>query len=234
MLTIICGEDTVASRNYYQKLTKTYFDKGYYLQTITYQEIPDILKGLSEINTLFNDKKIFLTENLDRNFRPLRKNAKTLDTLQQAIKLIDSSKEIELIDWEDGKSTWELKLKNLGQIKEFKQDDNIFKFQESCYPGNRLQFYRSLIQMVAFNEDGFIFIMLVRYIRQLILAQASALPTNIPPWQRGKLYNQAKLWNREHLIKFYQGLQRIDFNIKTGSNPQTIKDSLDILACYFL
>ena len=104
MLTIICGEDTSASRSYFSSLKKEYSNKGYEIRDIAYQNIESINLWSSESPSLFGDKKVFFSEKLNKHFR--KDNAMFTSELQKIAKI----KDVELITWEDV-SLWELKLK---------------------------------------------------------------------------------------------------------------------------
>src|SRR3989339_49829 len=121
MITIICGEDTISSRNYFISLKK--------------------------------------------------KNKKIVDDLQR----IAAMKDVELVDWEEV-SGWELKLKKIGQIKEFKPNQTIFKLLDLLYPGNKVLFLSLLNKLSQELDENFIFIMLIRYVRNLIVIKEGAIP----------------------------------------------------------
>ena len=104
---------------------------------------------------------------------------------------------------------------------------------DACYPGNLKQFVSNLKIISELTEDIFIFIMLARHMRKILITKLGEKLPKLMSWQIAKLSNQAKYWKLENLINFYQGLHRIDVNAKTNS-PYSIKESLDILACYYL
>lgn len=228
MLTIICGEDNISSRNYYLSLKNNYLNKGFSLQEINFDQILDILNWSSQSLTLFGEKKIFFMENINKYLSkaPLR----TIDDLKK----ISKTKEIELVIWEDLKSTRDLKLKTIGVIKEFKPTKTIFKLLGACYPDNFKNFILLLESMVETVDQNFILVMLSRHTRNLLLAKLNLLSSSLQPWQKSKLIAQSRFWSLEKLLKFYQGLFRIELSLKTGTTPYGIKRSLDILACYFL
>ena len=227
MLTIICGEDTSASRSYFASLKKEYSKKGYEIRDIAYQNIESINLWSSESPSLFGDKKVFFSEKLNKYFR--KDNPAFTSQLQKIAK----TKEIEMVDWEDV-SLWELKLKKIGSVKEFKPNQTIFKLQDALYPGNR-QGFISLLESLSENMDeNFIFIMLVRYVRNLIIIKEGGMPAKMQSWQTYKLKSQVSHWKTENLVNFYEALFKIEIGLKTGSNPFSIKESLEILACHFL
>lgn len=227
MLTIICGEDTISSRNYFISLKKNYSGKGFEIRDIKFNEIVEITRWLADSPSLFFQKKIFFTERLNKYIK--KENQKLTADLQK----IEKMKDVELIDWEE-MSRWELKLKKIGYVKEFKPNETIFKLLESLYPSNRVSFVSLLDKLAQDLDENFIFIMLVRYVRNLIIIKEGEIPPRMQSWQTYKLKTQARHWKIENLVNFYEALFKIEVGLKTSSNPFSIKESLDILACHFL
>ena len=227
MLIIICGEDVASSRNYFNSLKKEYLAKQFEIRNVAYYEIGDIDRWLGESASLFSQKKVFFSERLNKFIK--RDNKKLLEDLQK----IDKMEDVELVDWEEV-SGWELKLKKIGQVKEFKPDQTIFKLLDSVYPGNRVLFISYLDKLSHNLDENFIFIMLVRYIRNLIIVKEGSVPPKMQTWQTYKLKSQTNHWKQENLVNFYQALFKIEVGLKTSSNPFSIKESLEILACHFL
>ena len=125
-----------------------------------------------------------------------------------------------------------LKINNL--VKEFKPDQTIFKLLDSVYPGNKVLFISYLDKLSQNLDENFVFIMLIRYIRNLIIIKEGAVPPKMQSWQTYKLKSQALHWKQENLVNFYQALFKIEIGLKTSSNPFSVKESLEILACHFL
>ncbi len=227
MLTVICGEDTVASRNYFLELKIKYQKQGIDVQEISHQQIEELNKWLADNQSLFYSKKVFFTQSLNKFI-----TKKT--SIKHLIEVYSRSKTLELIDWEEEKSARELKLGKLAMIKEFKANQTIFKLLDSCYPNNLSTFIKILHSLSSKIEDGFIFHMLSKHFRNLLIIKSGEKPKKILDWQVWKLKKQAKFWSLERLIAFYEALHRIDIAVKTSSNPFSLRHSLDILAFYFL
>ncbi|DAB31148.1 hypothetical protein A2334_05325 [Candidatus Roizmanbacteria bacterium RIFOXYB2_FULL_38_10] len=228
MLIIICGEDTVTSRNFFANIKNDFTKKNIEVKDITAQSIPELLSWSADNLSLFSDKKVFFTEHLEASI--IRKRGKKNEDV---VTTIANRKDIEFYDWEE-KSGRDIKLKDIAQIKEFKPHDSIFKLLESCYPGNRNVFVQ-LLQTICDSHDAtFIFIMIYRHIRSLILAYERIFSPRQQSWQQHKLHSQAARWSQNILVKFYEGLYRIESSTKSGNNPYGVKKSLEILACYYL
>jgi len=232
MITIICGEDVVSSRKYLVDLKSDLKKKGFYIQEISAQDTLELTVGSSDTASLFNDKTAFFTSNLDKYLKKFSRSEKGKRYIGK-LNLLAESKKLHLVDWEDGVSFYNLKLKKTGSIKEFKPDANIFKLLDCCYPGNLKSFLSQLGILKETSDEQFIFIMLNRHIRTLILASNNIL-SGMPPWQKYKLVGQAKKWSIEKLLGFYEGLHKIDISLKSGGSYRGIKESLDILSCFYL
>lgn len=227
MLTIVCGEDTIVSRQYFQKLKDQYKSKGYEVCLIQKADPETLRIQTSETNSLFSEKRVFFSEHLVK----FLKRSKSKEVLAQIQTIMKS--DIEWIDWEQY-SAREISNPKGATIKELKPSSSIFKLLDECYPGNLKQFMNDMNAVLESQEDGFIYAMLCKHIRSLVLAKADGLSTATSPWQKSKLSSQARLWTDDKLIAFYEGLARIDISVKTSSSPYGIKKSLDILACYLL
>ncbi|MFH0979327.1 MAG: hypothetical protein V1803_00015 [Candidatus Roizmanbacteria bacterium] len=229
MLTIICGEDSIASRDYYSNLKKSYQDKVFQIIEIPSSELENIPSWMAESQSLFNQNKIFFTVNINK--RLSRKlNLKINKVVEQLIK----DKTVEVIDWEEEISSRELKFPKGFIIKEFKPPQNIFKLQDALYPGNLKSFLSILNQLTETVDENFVFIMLIRHLRNLLLVKIGQGNSKLQSWQIAKLKNQVSKWQLDKLINFYDSFHKIDVSQKTSTNPYTLKKSLDILSVYYL
>lgn len=228
MLTIICGEDTVTSRKYFSDLKHSFAKKGNEVKHISSSELPDIPKWLAESSSLFGERLIFFAENTNKLL-----SRKKGDRLMETLKTIADLKNAELFIWEEAGGR-EIRLKGIGQIKEFKPNQTIFKLLDMCVPSNKLPFLKALETLRQSTDEYFIFVMLHRHIRNVLVTKLGNPPASLQPWQMQKFASQANLWQLETLLTFYEGLIRIDISTKTGTNPHGIKKSIEILACYFL
>ncbi len=228
MITIICGEDTTSSRTYFLDLSRKYKEQKYNIQYVTYTELSLVLEHAQFATNLFDQKQIFTIHNLNKSISA--RSGAAISYLEQIAK--DDT--IELIDWEDGTTARHLKFAHLAKVKEFKPSSNIFKLADSCYPGNLRVFVTTLSELAKPGEDMLIYVVLMRHIRNVLLAALGDPLSKLQSWQKAKVYNQAKLWKQDALIAFYDALLRIDISLKSGKNIYGIKNSLDIAACYYL
>ncbi len=229
MLFIVCGEDNVSSRDYFLSLQSEYRKKGSDIKKIASNELGVVLTESSAGPNLFGQQHVFVTENLNKAVSR-KKGDKALELLER----VSRDKDFVLLDWEDGVGQRELKMATLGKVKEFKPGANIFKLLDACYPSN-LQVFIHLLQSVTTSQNEmFIYIMLRRHFRNLLLVSSGANLSNLQAWQFMKLKQQVKFWQPESLISFYDRLISLDISLKTGKNAYSLKSSLELLACYYL
>lgn len=215
------------SRNFFLDLQINYKKKGIEVKPISLAEIYEMSRWLNDSPSLFSEKRVFVTEFLNRKIK--KDNKKILAELERLAKL----KDVEMVDWEDAPARF-IKIAKLAKVKEFKPDKTVFKLLDSLYPGNKKNCLQLLSSLSQTNEDNFIFHMLVRQVRYLIMAKQDVMPPKMQSWQFGKLKQQTKSWDLKSLIDFYQGLYRIEVAAKTSRSPYSIKQSLDILAMFYL
>jgi hypothetical protein len=233
MLTIFCGEDSVAARAEFTRAVEKYKASQAEILNITPSSVVDIYKGLADNLSLFSTQKVFCVENLEKySFKKSTKAKK--DSVYEALVSISSDKSVVLLDFEDGKQARMLKLKDLAKVHESKPATSIFQLMDECIPNNKLQFIKSLRTVCETQDEMFTFIMLFRHVRQLVLASQGELSAKLPPWQKYKILGQAKKWEAKKLVDFYSGLIKIEINAKTSSDPYGIAKSLEILACHYL
>lgn len=229
MLTIICGEDAIASREYFLNLKQEYIKKNYEIYNTTVQELPEISKWLAESSSLFSFKRVYFIESLNKKIS--RRNNLTLYSL---VENLAKKKDIEIIDWEEYAQKRELKISEGITVKEFKLSTSIFKLLDSCYPKNLKTFVQLLHSLPEKLDDMFIFVMLIRHMHNLFVIKHKGVIKSLQSWQVAKLKSQARLWDSDKLDSFYEGLYRIEVSVKSGKNPFSLRKSLDLLACYFL
>lgn len=229
MLITVCGEDTIASRNYVNTLKQQYKSKEYEIKNIPSKEVLEVIKSGANSLSLFEQKRVFFIEGFNTYISRIKDK-----NVLKGIEEISTNKDIEIVNWEEGKSSRDIKTKLLGTVKEFKPDKSIFSLLDTCYPGNLQTFIQVLNQVTETQDEGFAYAMLCKHIRTLILAGSDAVPSSVPSWQKYKLIGQAKKWDLEKLTSFYDGLAKIDVSLKTSNNIYGIKKSLELLACYYL
>lgn len=229
MLIVVCGEDNVASREYFNSLIRKYRVKDYIPKTIVYDELKLLIKEISQSLDLFGLKQLYYIENLSKKL-----GKKKYDDSTSLLKKIDQNKRIVLIDWEDHLSKREIKTGKIGIIKEFKPQTNVFKLLDACYPHNLASFRHTLELIANPKTEMFIYTMLTRHIKSLLLAKEGETFANLATWQRQRIFVQSKRWNKEKLISFYQKLLGIDISLKTGKNIFGLKNSIELLSCYYI
>jgi len=229
MLTIVCGEDSSKSREYFSALKNDYKNKYVTIVDVASAQLDEITKWMGESTSLFSETQVFFTQNLNKKLSK-KSTPKQIKIIEEIIK----SKTIDLVDWEEEVPSRFLKFGAGAKIKEFKLSESIFKLQDTLVPGSFKNFANMLNILKEGTEETFIFIMLQRHLRNLLLVKMGLNPGKLATWQIGKLKNQTASWKLENLMSFYDSFHKIDVSSKTGSNPFSLSNSLDLLASYYL
>ncbi len=221
MLKIVCGENTVASREYFSSLKKELKKKGYSVIELAADNFFSKISDVRENMMLFSEKKVFFAENI---YKRLSKKKE----FKKILKEFESDKSNNLVIWEE-LSAREISGVDKKSIIEFKFPENIFKLLDSFYLGNFPQFHSLLMRISERVPEYLIFYLLIKRVHQLLLISLGE-SVNLPEWQKTRLKRQAKLWTLDKLLKAVEGLYKIDLRLKTSSTPFSLVDSLDILA----
>jgi hypothetical protein len=205
MIQIICGENSIASRDYFLEIKKNLQKQNYFISEIRPENIADLIEP-ETITPLFYQNKAFFAENL---YQKISKNKKILDKLEQL-----SSTKFDLYIWEE-KTKYELKSFSRFKIIEFKLEKNIFNLLDNFFPGNKESFYTMLHQIINEKNENLFFYLLTKRIRQLILVKTNQNLPLIQPWQLYRLKKQASKWSLTNLVKIYQSFFSIEIDLKT-------------------
>lgn len=229
MITVICGEDSVASRNYLNDTLKQHEEKyGSTLNILTAVELIDLSLQDSQPISLF-ETPVYLLENASKKI--VRKGS---GDLYKSLLKIAKSSEITLFIWEANVGKREIKTADLGVVKEFKLSSSIFTLLDKCYPSNLSPFLAEFTTLVTPTTELFMQIMLTRHIRSLLAIRLGEVPARMQSWQVGKLKAQAFRWETNNLLDFYEKLLSIEVRLKTGRSVYSVGDSLTLLSCYYL
>ncbi|MBI5044342.1 MAG: hypothetical protein HZC02_00220 [Candidatus Levybacteria bacterium] len=225
MITIIHGDDTASSRNYFNEL-KTKFSN-----TVTLDgESTSLTELMQEMDGggLFVTSKTYLVE----YFFKRRKKSSEFEAILSYIQ--SKTLEHEIFLWEDK----ELDKKSLSYfkhatIKTFKLPQTLFLFLDSIKPNAGKQLIMLHQRVLETIEGEMVFFMLVRQLR-ILLALSDQTDSYIDevkrlaPWQAAKMQKQAKLFPKRELKRLYLALAQIDQDLKTGNLATPLHVSLDI------
>ncbi len=219
MKTFLHGENIVESRNELQNIRTQH--KGEIInlngKNVALTELKQALESMS----LFGQDRLVIIENL------ISRQSKT--QLKEVIDYITSEKtSVNIVIWE-GKEVGKILLRKFTSwdIQLFKIPKVLFTFLDSITPGNAQRMLELLINSRKSNEDMFIFLMIVRQIRLLLLAKDRGL-TGMPPWIAGKISRQSSSFSKEQLINLYKKLLLIDIGQKTGKASFNLNQELDL------
>ncbi len=235
MITLIHGEDTAASRNYFFELKKASVDsKQLEGQSVTSIDLQQTVEGSDLFGTV---PIVFIDELISK-----RKSPKEIE---QLINILNTS-EAAITVWESKTLTpKQLQQFNNVTIKEFKIPSTIFALLDSLKPGNGKVLIEQFHQTLQDKDPEFVLVMLQRQIRILLaISSKSSLSSlgegqgevgtisevsRMAPWQKGKLDKQTKLFTPERLKNLHAKLFQLELGMKTGGLTLPLPDSIDLL-----
>lgn len=221
MNIVLHGDDQTKSRD---ALSILRVDRDEVIIIDGKQAVLGDIKQACESVSLFGEKRLVIIENL---FSRLSKNE-----LKEIISYLSSLEtDYDIIIWE-GKTLSKAVITKLGkkwQAKEFSLPKVIFTLMESIRPKNNIKMLELLQKSRGLKVgNDFIFLMLVRQIRMLILAKDKGLG-DMPFWMAGKFEKQADYFNQSELLLMYKKLLAIDIRQKTGTGGYDLAGELDLL-----
>lgn len=224
MITVIHGEDTQLSRNFYFNL-KQKIASAVTLDGVTVSPL-DLQQALSG-QDLFGDSKTIFIEDLFSKRKGTKDIEPFIDTLN------NSSENIIL--WESK----ELTARSLSPLKNasvrlFKIPSTIFAFLDNFRPSNGRQLVELFHKTLQDKDPEFVLFMTTRLIRTLLALQDNSESTiseiaRLAPWQRGKLDKQSRAFSQEELLSLHSKLFQLELDMKTGASALPLADSIDLL-----
>ena len=183
-----------------------------------------VLTQALESTSLFGGDTLVIIENLTRY------NAKKTKLLDQLASIISTNaKTADILLWED-KELSATQINRFGkdiQLRLFKTPMVLFQFLDGLKPDSASSMLTVFQKAVEKDAPELLFTMIVRRFRQLLIVKDSGTPEGISPWQLGKLTSQVKLFTMDKLVSMYEKLLTIEYSIKSGSSPFTMKEHIE-------
>lgn len=229
MITIIHGDNTSLSRNYFRELKKKYKDLvSFDVGKIT---ITDLVQNIEGSGLFGETKTIFIEEFLTKLTKTNKESKEILDFI------IKNAKSSTFVLWES-KEILKSDLSKFRDaiVKIFKLPKIIFLFLDNLRPNNSKNLLNLFHQAIDMGiKEELILFMIQRQIRLLLALSDPSKDVSIDellrlaPWQMGKLSGQAKLFNVSDLKKVYRKIYEIEIGQKTGTLPLSLSQSIDFL-----
>lgn len=223
MITIIHGDDIVASRKFFNEEKSKKDNIKSFSGSYSLTSIMQAFEG-----SLFdNEISIYIESLLDN-----KKNTEK----EGIINYLSTQKNLgNVYLWEDK----EIPLKTLqvfknSQNKVFKLPKLLFTFLDSIKPDDGKQLIILFHTILEQSDPDFVFAMILRQFRLLL---AVSEPDSIEeikrlgPWQITKLKKQSSFFTEKQLLVQYNKLFTIDNKLKTGTLILTLTQAIDFFLC---
>lgn len=223
-VTVYSGDDIVSSRKAF--LTHLELLRNQKVETVRIagkELTEEVLENFSVPVSLFKEKRALAIEGLlgGPKSKEKEKILERLGRLSDCLVIIWENKEFPKND--------QLKYPKNFVFKNFKLPPILFNFLDSISPGKTDANLKALREALKEVDPSYLFLMLARQIRFLILAKDEKNMPAMSPWQKSKIIQQAKAFNLPKLINFYRKLLEIDWQQKTSNLPFPLSKMLELL-----
>ncbi len=213
MVTLIHGDDVVASRNYLLQLKKSLKDKEQMWIDPQKMAEEEIIQKTQSQSLFSSDRVVFVENGMNR-----------IDILLAG--------DADLVIWNEGQATATAvkKLPKDAKIVEFKPPSLIFGYLDSLGPQSAARSIPMMEKVLESGSDeGLVFYMTLKRVRQLTSYLANPSSARMPSWQLDRIKRQAQSFGLPKLLKLYLALLRIDWRIKTGRMQKNYIGSMEFL-----
>ena len=226
MIYIFLGDDPAASRNEFIQFKEKLASDGYSINVLNNDNLDDLDKSLYVSDSLFEDKKVLVCENMFAK----------VATRKLFLPFDNTDKNTIILDWEEECDDKAVKFafKNI-VIKQSKLSENIFKLMDSITPGNLKVVIDYLSKMSDSTNENILLFMIQKRIKELIFVKNDIQSVKkLQSWQITRLKAQSSTWETGKLLSFYEALYRVEVNVKTSRGYYSIKKALDMMFCYYI
>lgn len=218
---ILHGENQVQSRKALSEVVRQAKKDGLEVTRLSGEDL-DKEKLLTAVRSqaLFGGDHLVVVEDFFATFKSASKTLKEIP--------LDGA---QLVFWESkplSKSSVSGLDRNF-EILEFRIPVSVFKFLDSLAPNNVHIALKLLQQAVKDDSADFILLMIARQVRLLIWAKLDPKTLKVAPWQRSRIIEQAKKWDKDKLLSFHTELLNLDRANKRSRLPEDLSASLDLL-----
>jgi len=224
MLTIIHGENIIASRNFLFSSIQSAKRKNQEIIKFNPKNLtPEGLTTAFE-GSLFSQQKLIVIESLKSIPFSLKK------PIIDCINRHKESNDIIIFEEKTAQNTWLRQFPNAAN-RLFKPSPIIFHFLDSLGVKNKKQTLQLLNQLFTQKATGLAFYFLIKRLENLILVKEKKLASLSvkAPWQKQKLIQQSQNFTQQQLTNFLSQLAVLDFRQKTGQLPCSFEFGLELL-----
>lgn len=222
-ILVYSGDDIVSSRKAFLEYLGSFKEGDFELIRTNGKDLTEeALELYSSPTSLFGQKKVLAIENLLLGAKSKEK--------EKIIEKIAKDEGCNIVIWEgkDIPKADQKKYPGNFIFKNFKLPQILFNFLDSLSPGKTKENLNLFHRVIEEVDPAYVFLMVVRQFRYLILASENEL-SGMPPWQSGKFFRQTKLFNKEKLLIVYEKLLEIDYRQKTSQSVNNLVFELDLL-----
>lgn len=214
MVSLLHGEDTVASRRFLLSLRNSFQEGPVY--EFNGESLPEFVR-LSDGRDFFSPRKLVIVEFFKQSI------PKQIPYLQY---LTGKPETTEVIFWVGSELSARCELLITGQrqgwrVKNFKGFNRryVFDFVDAVFSRNSVLAFKSFCSILSRNENLFgIISLIVQRLRLLLWSKTNvSFFTNLKPFVRSRVEKQAALFSVEELVEALEKCSQVDSEIKVGA-----------------
>ena len=214
MVSVLHGEDTVASRRFLLSLRSSFNEGSVY--EFNGESLEEFVR-LSDGRDFFSPRKLVVIEFFKQSV-PRQ--------IPYLTYLTGKPETTEVVFWIGSELPHRCELLTIGQrqgwqVKIFKGFNRsyVFSFIDAVFSRNSVLAFKSFCPVLSHNENLFGIISLIVQRLRLLLWSKTSVPffANLKPFVRSKVERQATLFSVEELTHALENCSRIDSEIKVGA-----------------
>ena len=222
---IFFGDDIISSRKAFLFELDGLREKGYEITKIPGKELnEEFLENSLGAKTLFGEKRALAIE----GFLSLTKSKDKEKIFEKISSFKDTEAVLAFWESKEFSKADQQKYPKEYVFKNFKLPGSLFTFLDSLKKNQKKSNIENFRIVTEAVDEFFLFSMLVRQVRLLILTKEKALGS-VPSWQKAKLEKQASEFELEGFLYLYKKMLDMDYRQKTSQTPFSFKASLELL-----
>lgn len=229
MITILHGDNTVASRDQMVKLKESAKTRGYEIITVDGKKSSfEQITLVSQTQTLLGEAAVFVEEYFG-NKKNIEQRAKGKGQKEKSIgyEMLSGT----VVFWESKELSQSLinSLPKKWKTQNFSISRKTFQFLDAIMPGNTKKALMLLNEVIQTDTEYVVLPTLAWHVRMLIWAKQNPQSLEGQTWKKQKLIQQAQRFSAGQLLDLHNSLYKLDRAQKTGTLEIPLSHALDLM-----
>ena len=220
MITILHGDNQVASRTRLLKLKEEAQMKNFYVVVLDGKQSSfEAINISAQTTSLLGQRSAIFAEEFFS--RKGAKSKKQKDLLESGLVVFWESIELPKSILDSFPKNW--------KIEHFPIPKTIFRLLDSLVPENAKNILQLIYRAKSQEPEQLVLAMMSWHVRYLLWAKEEPRTLDAPQWKRRGLITQANMFTKEKLYALHKQLLDLDRKQKTGANVVPLWSALDFI-----